>query len=269
MGASASKQGRKLTKVVSENAKGKTLNRTSNINPLPSQTLKDRSKQSHVSTEPAKDDSHQESITQQPQDIQKGFRSASSFDPGFLSKKLNRQSVIPEGKDGGDPQVEGTDTYQKGFVNSVTELGKQIHSVEFDHLKMNKNILALQQLKSRKTISEIGEQELENEKNSANGTSAYKTMVHPHTLTAILSDLQDPRMTPESITKDYQLSPDFLKELGDKFQVPTNTMPIEEEKPPEEDQFVSAVEADEFEFEEQEGKLDRKNYEKLKGRLEI
>ncbi|EGW32306.1 uncharacterized protein SPAPADRAFT_138825 [Spathaspora passalidarum NRRL Y-27907] len=274
MGASASKPGRKLTKVVSETAKAKPLNRSTNVNPLPSQTLKDRFEQQPISqqsipVEPTREETAPQMTVQTPQqDAQSpAFRSTSSFDPSFLSKKLNKQTVIPEGKDGGDPHVEGTDTYQRGFVDSVTKLGKHVQSVEYNPL-MNKNVLALKQLQFRKTISEQGEKELESEKNNENGEEMFKTMVHPHTLTAILSDLKDPRMTPESITKDYQLHPDFLKELGDRFKIPTTRKPIEEEKP-KEDEFISGVEVDSaMQFEEPESKVDRERFKKLKSRLE-
>ncbi|KAG7664080.1 uncharacterized protein J8A68_002404 [[Candida] subhashii] len=234
MGASASKQGRKLTKVVSENAP-KTIHRTTNINQLPSENLKARYEKHIAEQSTPETPTIPEKV---PNQDQPSYRSnAASFDAKFLQKKLKSNepsSSVPEGRDGGDPHVEGTSTYEQGLVDSLTKLGKQIHTVEFNPL-LDRNNRALQQLRTRKALYDLGEQEVKNQlgadKTVTDGKAPsgnLRTVVHPHTLTAIIKDLKDARVSKESIPLDYQLHPDFLKDLGDSFSVPTKTAKIED-----------------------------------------
>ncbi|KAI5965516.1 hypothetical protein KGF57_000782 [Candida theae] len=156
---------------------------------------------------------------------------ASSFDPQFLHKKIGRQtSITPEGKDGGDPHEQGTSTYDRGFIDSLNQLGKQIKTVEFNPTK-DKNVAAIKQLQERKRLFELGEQEVKDQmtQNINHGKDGFKTMVHPQTLTAILRDIKDPRVDNQTIARDYQLKPDFLNNLGDVFQVPTTVRQFEED----------------------------------------
>ncbi|KAI5969245.1 hypothetical protein CANMA_001692 [Candida margitis] len=155
---------------------------------------------------------------------------STSFDPTFLHKKIQRHSsATPEGKDGGDPHEQGTSTYDKGFIDSLNQLGKQIKTVEFNPAKDN-NAAAIKQLQKRKKLYELGEQEIKDQMSQSvgDGKEVAKSMVHPQTLTAILRDLKDPRVDNQTIVKDYQLKPEFLDNIGDVFQVPTTVKQFEE-----------------------------------------
>lgn len=253
MGNKASKPTRKLAKTVSEHA-NPTVNRASNINQLPSELLKQQYQQHYIQQESHKAlqgstplASQDQSLT--PDESLNQTPAPASYQPGkfdaaFLKKKLNQNDklvsktgpepevTLPEGKDGFDPQV--GNQYNPEYVNSIFQLGKQIQTQTMDQ-KFDPNILALKQLNNRKSLFEKGQQELQHQMEpNPNGAQhedpeVVRTMIHPRTLTAILTDLKDPRVDNSTITKDYQLHPSFVEELGHRFKVATNAIIIEED----------------------------------------
>lgn len=232
MGQSTSKPARKLTKTLGDATK--TVNRSSKINQLPSSSLKQQFEENY----------HNE-LKHNQHDTAQVAGDHASFDPSYLKKKLETSgasknnelarhqatSNLPEGKDGLDPHEAGTSTYDSGFVDSINHLGRQIQS-HTPNVRANPNSNALKQLKFRKQLYEEGENELKSQKEPEDGqhssSEVLRTMVHPRTLNAILMDIRDPRINNESITKDYQLSPTFLQELGTRYKACTNTVIIEE-----------------------------------------
>lgn len=255
MGNKASKPTRKLADTISKNAKP-TVTRSSNINQLPSQSLKQQYEQHSIQEENHKALSGAIPLAPQDQTIGKTTPDESlnqappktsynqgKFDASFLKKKLNQNEklspknepnvTLPDGKDGFDPQVGSQ--YNEEYVKSIFQLGKQIQSQSMDQ-KFDPNIPALKQLDNRKSLFEKGQQELQHQMDpdsSASGPKEQKevkrTMIHPRTLTAVLSDLKDSRVSNSTLAKDYQLHESFLSELGDRFTVATNTVIIEEE----------------------------------------
>lgn len=248
MGNKASKPSRKLANTISKNT-NTNINRSSNINQLPSEFLKEKYEQNAIQKELKE---HQKQFTPD-ESLNQGdqmhiLNPNTKFDPKLLNKKLkNSQQTkpqapalqksqppqMPEGKDGFDPHV---GSYDQNFINSVTNLGKKIHSTTSDS-QINPNFSALTQLKNRKTLYEKGQKELETQMDPHGPASAsqlgenkdaIRTMIHPRTMGAILNDLRDPRMTKDRITLDYQLRPGFLQELGSRFKVATTTQPLEE-----------------------------------------
>lgn len=256
MGGTASKPARKLTNSVVENA-GKAINRSQKVNQLPSQALKEKYER-HIEQELLQGQNQNESRSQsqdKPQSIDESLNqgpsinlsntnSTTTFDPKLLKKKLASKQVtkhsseanVPYGKDGGDPQIDGTDPYDPGFVSSITRLGKQIHSISLDQdARMRQQSMALKQLKFRKQLFEEGEREVQSQMKqgveAGHGSTekeVIRTMVHARTLGAIINDIHDPRLDDSRILLDYQLHPDFLKELGKRFKVATNTVVIED-----------------------------------------
>lgn len=247
MGNKASKPSRKLANTISKGS-NPSINRSSNINQLPSEFLKERSQQNAIQRElksQQNQDTPDESLNQGDQ--MHTLNSNTKFDPTFLSKKLknsqqaklqssqqqDRTSQVPEGRDGHDPQV---NSHDQDFIKSVTSLGKNIHS-RTAQSQMNPDFSALTQLKNRKTLYEKGQKELEQQMDphgsasvhNSGSTDFVRTMIHPRTMGAILNDLLDHRVTNERIALDYQLSPGFLEELGTRFKVATTTKPIEED----------------------------------------
>ncbi|CAI5757071.1 unnamed protein product [Candida verbasci] len=208
MGSSTSKQsGRKLAKSITEN----NLKRTSNINQLPRNEILKEEPEKQVA-----DESLNQSNSQ-------SFRSSSNFDAGYLSKKLNKNQKIAEGRDGLDPHEQGTSTYDQSFINSINKLGSQIKTIDINPIRDEKNSIAINQLKHRQILYKKGEEEIK-----SHNPNEKKTMVHPQTLTSILKDLNDPKVSNETILKDYNLDSNFLKELGDRFEVPTHEVPIQD-----------------------------------------
>ncbi|ODV76926.1 uncharacterized protein CANTADRAFT_8501 [Suhomyces tanzawaensis NRRL Y-17324] len=224
MGSGASKP-RKLAK--SAETAAKSVNRAT-VNQLPPKSLHAKFEQNHINAELKKHDNVDESMNQNP--TQSTYQS-NGFDPKLLKKKLNQNTGLtkpehnlPEGKDGFDPHEAGTSTYDNQYVSNINNLGRQIHSHTPQHA--SEHSLALKQLKHRKAIFEEGEKEVQSQMDkSSNG---IRTMVHPHTLGAILNDIHDKRVDSERITLDYQLHSDFVKELGTRFKVASNTVIIEE-----------------------------------------
>ena len=224
MGSGASKQGRKLTKVVS-NTTASNITRTPNVKQLPSQTLKEKFEQHQQ--EHAVGDEQPLQQEQSTSTSTSTFRpdSPTSFDPKFLKDKLKSNDdsrKTPEGKDGGDPHEQGTSTYDNSFLSSINKLGSQIKTIELNPAR-DRNAIALRQLRSRKKLYDIGEQQVKNQMEQHDSLQPIQnTMIHPQTLSAILRDLKDERVTNERIIEDYQLHPDFLKnwvQISD-FQLP-------------------------------------------------
>ncbi|CCE82517.1 Piso0_002246 [Millerozyma farinosa CBS 7064] len=247
MGNRTSKPARKLGKEITKNLEP-SFNRSEKVNPLPSEALRKRFEQ-----QPQQEEGSAQSKSQN-HDV--GADAAkSSNDP--LSQKQNMlknevdfvgknkvESELPEGKDGFDPDV---GSYDASFVNSLKYLGKQIHS-NTENATLNPEFSALKQLKKRKELYDRGQKELEIQKDphgpavrdKKQESYVQRTMVHPRTLSAILSDLKDPRTTDEGITLDYQLNKEFLRELGPRFSVASNHVPLEEDK--KEDEISHQVE---------------------------
>ncbi|KAK6205208.1 uncharacterized protein RJT21DRAFT_117684 [Scheffersomyces amazonensis] len=242
MGSSVSKSGsRKLAKTVVSDSVAAKVNRSATVNQLPPTKLQQQFEQHSIEQE----------LSRNGNNIQ--------FDPKFLAKKLNKRSqtssnsaVSPAGKDGQDPHFSGTSTYDNNnntlpsedFIKSINRLGDQIHSTSMTSPANIEDSIALKQLKNRREMFKLGEEELlaskdpnyltqeerevlhKNEKE--NGGEIIRTMVHPRTLVAILNDLNDPKINNSSIILDYQLHPNFLNELGTRFKVAKNTVILED-----------------------------------------
>ncbi|KAJ9113477.1 hypothetical protein QFC19_000397 [Naganishia cerealis] len=183
---------------------------------------------------------------------------------------------VPEGKDGYDPQV--SPEQEKYFIDSITQLGKQVHSTS-QTARSRPDSMALKQLQFRKSLFQKGQKELEQQKDpqgpmmsgGANGGgSVERTMIHPRTLGAILKDLEDPRTTKSMILEDYQLAPGFLSGL-ERFRV-ASTVYIEP-KEDKEGEIAPAVGEPERTLLDYDGagevgeKMDQQRVEKLKSRL--
>lgn len=141
------------------------------------------------------------------------------FDAEALTKKLQEKqgNMPPPGKDGMDPQVDGTSSYDTDFVNNVTQLGRKVHQITMP--TGNPNALPLRQLKFRKQIFEQGEAQKHNHETT-------KLVVHPQTLSAILNDLAD-GTTPEKIAEAFNTTPEFLSGLN-RFSVAKKMVVIQE-----------------------------------------
>ncbi|RCK63387.1 hypothetical protein Cantr_09977 [Candida viswanathii] len=274
MGSAASKQGRrKLTKVVSDTA-ATSINRTPNVKQLPPQTLKEKFEHHQEQQALGKQQQQQQQPDQTPPPT---FRPSSTtdFDPKFLKKKLKSDEnshAIPEGKDGGDPHEQGTSTYDNSFLSSVNKLGSQIKTVELNPAR-DKNAVALKQLRSRKKLYDLGEQQVKNRMEQHDlEKSAENTMVHPQTLSAILRDLKDDRVTTERVVEDYQLHPGFLKKLGTNIRLPATTVVLEEDV--DEDQVGHTKvppqhRRDISEMQDGDENMDKQEFTKLKKRISL
>lgn len=232
MGNAGSKQ-RQLAKTISEGS-SQAITRTKNLKQLPPQELRDK------------------------------FEASSYHDPvkldiTKLKNKLEKRNV-PEGKDGLDPQVEGTSTYDTDFVTSVNKLGRQINSFEMKQ-NFNENALPLKQLKFRKQLYQAGE--------TNKLDDAVNVSVHPQTLASVINDLHDSRVSDDTIVKNYNVSPGFLEKLA-RFKVAKNVVVLEEKtKPDEIGHKVSSGRMTHTEDSAGEDYIDRKKLAKLKGRLSL
>lgn len=238
MGNSASRPARKFTGTISKTAAPVSR---ANVNPLPPQKLKEQYEQRYMNQQKeASEEALQSRSPTQAEVQQKGqsshlsdesFTSVSGtykkpeFDASFLKKKLD--SKVPEGKDGFDPQVETS--FNPDFVNSISQLGRQIQSHDVRQ-KMDPNTVAVQQLSNRRALFKKGQQELELQNENSPNEAVIRTMLHPRTLGAVISDIHDPRFDERRITKDYQLSADFVKTLGKRFRVAANVVAIQEDQ---------------------------------------
>lgn len=156
----------------------------------------------------------------------------------------------PEGRDGMDPQADA-------FVHLLSLLGKLVQSTA--RRTQPANVTALKQLLSRKALYEKGQQEREE------GT---KTMLHPQTLTAIVSALHD-GADHSRVASDFNVEEQFLANLA-RFKVANNVVVVEEttkadEIGPKAGQPVRADDA--FNYDETEG-VEQSRLETLKKRLE-
>lgn len=238
MGSSASKPARKFTGTLPKTAVPVTR---AKVNPLPSQKLKEQYEQRFLEEQNAgaEESLRAHSLTQaEAQAKMEGsgtadgsFMSVSGaykkpdFDASFLKKKL--QAKVPEGKDGFDPLVETA--FNPDFVQSISQLGRQIHAHDVRQ-KMDPNTVAVQQLSNRRALFQKGQQELDLQNEGSSKEGGLRTMLHPRTLAAVINDVHDARFDELRITKDYQLSGDFLKTLGTRFRVAANVVAIEEDQ---------------------------------------
>ncbi|CCE81585.1 Piso0_002246 [Millerozyma farinosa CBS 7064] len=248
MGNRTSKPARKLGKEITKNLEP-SFNRSEKVNPLPSEALRKRFEQQPQQEEvsaPSKSQNQAGSSTETAKSMNDTLSQKQNQlknEVGFVGKN-NVESELPEGKDGFDPDV---GSYDASFVNSLKYLGKQIHS-NTENATLNPEFSALKQLQKRKELYDRGQKELEIQKDphgpavrdKKQDSNVQRTMVHPRTLSAILSDLKDPRTNDEGITLDYQLNKEFLRELGPRFSVASNHVPIEEDK--KEDEISHQVE---------------------------
>lgn len=178
----------------------------------------------------------------------------------------NTHQDVPQGKDGGDPQV------SQAFVDSITQLGRQILSNSAKPPSDQLNVRALKQLLNRKLLYEKGQQEVDSQ---VNDQGVKRTMIHPRTLSAVLSAVHDKGANLNSIMEDYQLDKSFLRDLG-RFQPATTVVAIEDAKKedeigPKADQPVPVV-ASERAMNDHEGEMaeevNSERVRELKRRLE-
>lgn len=209
MGNSASKT-RRLASEVSKTANSGPVVR-SNVNQLPNEALK--AQYLKHSTEPQELTTTSTS-TPQPQDLTPD----SKVSLGVSLSSETERVVGPPGKDGHDPQE-----LHKDFIQSVVDLGRQIHSTDANGNASN--ALALRQLRNRKNLFNIGQKQLELQKQ---GKAVNSTMVNPHTLSAILDALAEANANTNSIAADYNVSPEFLALLGTRFSVARTFAPLQE-----------------------------------------
>ncbi|CAK7893663.1 hypothetical protein CAAN1_08S00430 [[Candida] anglica] len=236
MGSAASKPaGRTLGSAVKSETKVKLASPKGKVNTLPSKELKEK-----FATSQNKDTSFVES------DSFRGQASTTTFNPAHLKKKLKKKeqqqtTVMPEGKDGFDPQgppspsssSQMNDGPNSSFADSVMRLGAQIQS-HSTNPNLNPEFAALKQLSNRRRLYLQGEQEEERATGSGSGSSSgsgSRTMIHPRTLAGLLNDLNDSRISRPRLLEDYQLQSDeFLDHLQARFKLAT-TMLVEKEKP--------------------------------------
>lgn len=238
MGNRTSKPARKLGKEITKNLEP-SFNRSEKINSLPSEALRKRFEQhrqqdkvSATRKSPNHDDVDSKAFELMNDSLSQKHNHLKN-EVGSVGKN-NLKPELPEGKDGFDPDIGSYDT---NFVKSLKYLGKQIHS-NTENATLNPDFSALKQLQKRKELYDRGQKELEIQKDphgpavrdEKQDSNVQRTMVHPRTLSAILSDLKDPRTNEDEITVDYQLNKEFLRELGPRFSVASNHVPIEEDK---------------------------------------
>ncbi|CUM67585.1 uncharacterized protein PRCAT00005285001 [Priceomyces carsonii] len=278
MGNKASKPARKFTDTVSKG----TVNRSSQVNQLPSQTLRLNYEKHHMEKS-INEAQNQEAAGTKINSTLFLSTSHTSFDPSYLKKKLKSsssgkgqkdQTQLPEGKDGFDPQGK----FDDDFIKSITRLGKLIESKpESQHFDTS---LALEQLRFRKDLYAQGQKELDLQKNqgsypqSSNGSAGkelevVRTMVHPRTLGAILTDIRDPRIDNERIILDYQLHSNFLDGLGKRFKLATHSAPLDPK--PKDDEIGPREEPVSNVVSDKDGadNIDKKKLKKLQERISL
>lgn len=275
-------------------SKAVNANKSSIVNQLPTQSLKnsyekhlqeemqrqafsDSKQEGHLKNEETSKKESSEGNGSTQLDIQLSQNKTTSFgSSGRRTDIAANGNNVPEGKDGYDPQV--SPEQEKYFIDSITQLGKQVHSTS-QTARSRPDSMALKQLQFRKSLFQKGQKELEQQKDpqgpmmggGANGGgSVERTMIHPRTLGAILKDLEDPRTTKSMILEDYQLAPGFLSGL-ERFKV-ASTVYIEP-KEDKEGEIAPAVGEPEKTLLDYDGagevgeKMDQKRVEKLKSRL--
>lgn len=212
MGNKASRPARKLTKNIVNTG---PVARTSQPH-LPSQELKEKyEKRGAVNV----DQNNLETKETQGQ--------GDSHTDGTSQKLAHRNERIspqqpqgPEGRDGMDP------TADKGFIDSINRLGRQIQSHTAANPAEQFDVTALKQLLNRKTLYEKGQNEVKAQLESQQDA---RTMIHPRTLTAILNSINDHKASSEELMKDYQVGKAFLDNLS-RFKVASNVVIIEEDR---------------------------------------
>jgi hypothetical protein len=237
------------------------VNRTKNLKQLPLQDLRDKFEASSSSSyhEGIKLD-----VTKLKRKLDKKGEMVDKLEKkGHQINTLEKSggmANVPEGKDGLDPQVEGTSTYDTDFVSSINKLGRQINSFEMKQ-NFNENALPLKQLKFRKQLYEAGE--------TNKLDDAVNVSVHPQTLASVINDLHDSRISDETIVKNYNVSPEFTKNLA-RFKVAKNMVILEEKtKPDEIGHKVSTSRMSHSEDSVGEDYVDKKKLQRLKGRISM
>lgn len=284
-------------------SKAVSANKSSIVNQLPPQSLKN-SYEKHLQEEMQRQASEQESHLKNEENSKINSQKEASEVLGNAGTQIHtrlsqnktqnktqnfgssgsrtdiatRGNSVPEGKDGHDPQV--SPEQEKYFIDSITQLGKQVHSSS-QSAKPRPDSMALKQLQFRKSLFQKGQKELEQQKDpqgpmmgggNNGGGSVERTMIHPRTLGAILNDLNDPRTTKAMILQDYQLAPGFLSGL-ERFKV-ASTVYIEP-KEDKEGEIAPAVGENGKTLMDYDGtgelgeKMDQKRVEKLKSRLSM
>lgn len=195
MGSKASKPARRLTKTIVNQENVAAAGRA-HVQ-LPTQAMKD----------------HFENPQEKPQEAPKPAQA-----PATREFQGPSSTAGPEGKDGMDPQAD------QNYINFINNLGRQIHSHQKKALDQEGNIVALKQLLNRKKLYEKGQHEV---KAQLGALTDLRTMVHPRTLTGVINALNDKRSTRENISKDYQVSEQFLDNMS-RLKVAHNIVVIEE-----------------------------------------
>lgn len=202
-------------------------------------------------------------FTPQPQAHgQSQLPGALQFDAAKLTKKLKNKGSggpmppMPPGKDGMDPQMDGTLTYDTDFISSITKLGRQIQSREQNPLDLNDALL--RQLKSRRTLFELGEAQKHDHDHK-------KTMVHPQTLLAMLNELAD-GATPNKVADDYNMDAKAVEGLQ-RFRV-AKTVVVVQDETKEGDLGHRKTGSGRIEAEDNEG-FDQDRLKKLKSRISV
>lgn len=133
-------------------------------------------------------------------------------------------NTTPEGKDGMDPTVAGTSTYDASFLQSVGDLGKQI--TLDPAIGLNLNSVALRQLSSRKQLFAQGEKEATDAKSGAQ--NGIRHTVSPLTMTSIVQEINDPRITTKAIADTYNVSETFVSQIGTRFKVASTILILDD-----------------------------------------
>lgn len=184
------------------------------------------------------------------------------FDADKLTKKLQSKNgpaqtnAAPPGKDGLDPQIEGTSTYDTDFVSSVTKLGRQVHLILVPQGKVD--ALSLRQLSNRKELWDKGESQKHDHDNA-------KLMVNPQTLTAIVNDLKE-GFAPAKVADDYGLEPQMVDNLK-RFSM-ANTVVMIKEEPKKGELTHRTTGLGRIEAEDND-KFDKERLKKLKLRISV
>lgn len=186
------------------------------------------------------------------------------FDAAKLTQKLQNKhgnappntAVTPPGKDGFDPQIEGTSTYDTDFVDSVTRLGRQVNLILVP--QVNADALSLRQLNNRKQLWDKGETQKHNH-------DTAKLLVNPQTLSAIVSDLRD-GFAPAKVADDYGLEPQMVDNLL-RFSM-AKTVVVMKEEPKKGELTHRATGLGRIEAEDND-RFDKERLKKLKLRISV
>lgn len=160
-----------------------------------------------------------------------------------MSLQSNAPGLL--GKDGLDPHEQGTSSYDSDFTRSINSLGKQIVEKQQQHAPLH-NSVALRQVRSRQQLFAQGEHEAKQQE-SGKFVGARKT-VSPRTMTDIIRDSRDNRLSTDQIASLHDVSPVFVRDLGKIFKVASTVKAFEEDTAP--DQLVHKARASKDESDE-------------------